>query len=76
MLTPIKAVKGQSERERQSFRAYNDLFSTAVSKVRQPIESFFNRLNEKTTIQRAQKVRSTKGLLIHTMGKLPSHVFI
>ena len=70
MLTPIKAVKGQSERERQSFRAYNDLFSTAVSKVRQPIESFFNWLNEKTTIQRAQKVRSTKGLLIHTMGKI------
>ncbi|MDD4593172.1 MAG: transposase [Parabacteroides sp.] len=70
MLTPVKAVKGQSEQERQSRKAYNDLFSTAVSKVRQPIESFFNWLNEKTTIQRAQKVRSTKGLLIHTMGKI------
>ena len=70
MLTPVKAVKGQSEQERQSSQAYNELFSTAVSRVRQPIESFFNWLNEKTTIQRAQKVRSTKGLLIHTMGKI------
>ena len=70
MFTPVKAVKGQSEQERQRRKAYNDLFSTAVSKVRQPIESFFNWLNEKTTIQRAQKVRSTKGLLVHTMGKI------
>ncbi len=70
MFTPVKAVKGQSEQERQRQKAYNDLFSTAVSKVRQPIESFFNWLNEKTTIQRAQKVRSTKGLLVHTMGKI------
>jgi hypothetical protein len=70
MYTPVKAIKRQSEQERQSHRAYNDLFSTAVSKVRQPIESFFNRLNEKTTIQRAQKVRSTKGLLLHMMGKI------
>lgn len=42
MLIPVKAVKGQSEQKRQSSKAYNDLFSTAVSKVRQPIESFFN----------------------------------
>ena len=48
----------------------NDLFSCAVSRVRQPIESFFNWLNEKTKIQRAMKVRSTAGLLIHLFGKL------
>lgn len=70
MYTPVKAIKGQSEQERQRQKAYNDLFSTAVSKIRQPIESFFNRLNEKTTIQRAQKVRSTKGLLVRMMGKI------
>lgn len=40
------------------------------SKVRQPIESFFNWMNEKTNIQRAMKVRSTAGLLVHTMGKI------
>jgi hypothetical protein len=38
--------------------------------VRQPIESFFNWLIEKTTIQRASKVRSTAGLLVHLMGKI------
>ncbi|MDR3133452.1 MAG: transposase [Prevotellaceae bacterium] len=51
-------------------KAYNDLFSAAVSRVRQPIESFFNWLIEKTTIQRASKVRSTAGLLVHLMGKI------
>jgi hypothetical protein len=62
MLTPIKAIKGESLEITQRNRAYNALFSAAVSKIRQPIESLFNWLNEKTTIQRAMKVRSTSGL--------------
>jgi len=70
MLTPIKGVKGQTEEMKQRDKAFNDLFSCAVSKVRQPIESFFNWLNEKTKIQRAMKVRSTAGLLIHLFGKM------
>ncbi|MDR3328467.1 MAG: hypothetical protein LBT04_10270 [Prevotellaceae bacterium] len=45
-------------------------FSTAVSKVRQPIESFFNRLIEKSNIQNASKVRSTNGLWLHCLGKI------
>jgi hypothetical protein len=70
MLTPVKAVKGQSEWEKQHDRAANDLFSKAVSKVRQPIEGWFNWLIEKTDFQRASKVRSAKGLLVHVFGKL------
>ena len=70
MLTPVKTIKGQSEELKQRDKAYNDLFSAAVSKVRQPIESFFNWLNEKTNVQRAHKVRSTSGLLMHTLGKI------
>lgn len=70
MLTPIKGIKGQSEQEKQRDKAYNDLFSTAVSKVRQPIESLFNWLIEKTDIQRASKVRSTKGLLTFICGRI------
>ncbi len=70
MLTPVKAIKGESPEITQREKAARDLFSTAVSKVRQPIESFFNWLNEKTNIQRAMKVRSTAGLLVHTMGKI------
>jgi len=70
MLTPVKGIKGQSEREKQFDKAANDLFSTAVSIVRQPIESLFNWLIEKTDFQRASKVRSTKGLIVHVFGKI------
>lgn len=70
MLTPVKAVKGQTEIEKHRNKAADDLFSKAVSKVRQPIEAMFNWLIEKTDIQRASKVRSTKGLLVHVFGKL------
>lgn len=70
MLTPVKAIKAEALVITQREKAGRDLFSTSVSKVRQPIESFFNWLNEKTNIQRAMKVRSTSGLLVHTMGKI------
>jgi len=70
MLTPIKAVKGMSNVIKQRIKAADDLFSTAVSKVRQPIEALFNWLIEKTDIQKASKVRSTEGLMIHTFGRL------
>lgn len=70
MMTPVKAVKGECQEIRNRDKAANDLFSTAVSRVRQPIESFFNWLIEKTNIQKASKVRSSKGLLIHIFGKI------
>lgn len=70
ILTPHKEIKGEQEAIRQREKAARDLFSQAVSKLRQPIESFFNWLNEKTEIQRASKGRATKGLLVHTFGKL------
>ncbi|MCX6230151.1 MAG: transposase [Bacteroidetes bacterium] len=70
MLTPIKGIKGQTEVEKQRDKAYVDLFSKAVSKVRQPIEGFFNWIIEHTDIQRASKVRSTKGLFVHVFGKI------
>ncbi len=70
MLTPVKAIKGEHIGITQRMKAARDLFSTAVSKVRQPIESFFNWLNERTNSQRAMKVSSTTELLVHTMGKI------
>jgi hypothetical protein len=45
-------------------------FNRLISKVRQPIESFFKWLNDKTQIQRAGTVRSTDGLMLHCFGKL------
>jgi hypothetical protein len=70
MLTPIKEVKGMPENLKQRDNAYNDLFSTAVSRIRQPIESLFNWLIEKTDIQRASNVRSTNGLLVNVFGRI------
>lgn len=70
MYTPIKAVKGMTDVIKKRDKAADDLFSRAVSRVRQPIEAFFNWLIEKVDIQRASKVRSTKGLMIHAFGRL------
>jgi len=70
MLTPVKGIKDQAEDLKQKDKAANDLFSAAVSRIRQPIESLFNWLIEKTDIQRASKVRSTKGLMVHVFGRL------
>ena len=70
VLTPVKAVKNQPEIMNQWGKAANDLYSRAVSRVRQPMESLFNWIIEKTDIQRASKVRSTKGLLVHIFGRI------
>jgi len=69
--TPVKKKKVQ-----KTLQIFDQLLSTSVSRVRQPIESFFNRLNEKTGIQNASKVRSYKGLLIHVYGKLAAGIFL
>jgi hypothetical protein len=70
MLTPVKAIKGQPDNIKQRDKASNDLFSKAVSKIRQPIESSLNWLIQKTDIQRESKVRSDKGLIIHIFGRI------
>jgi len=70
MLTPVKGICKQSEVIKMRDLAYNNLYSRAVSKIRQPIESFFNWLIQKTDIQRASKVRSSKGLLVHIFGRI------
>jgi hypothetical protein len=46
------------------------LCNTSISRMRQPVESWFNWLQQKTAIQTASKVRSTKGLIIHALGRL------
>ena len=68
--TPVKLVKGENETIRNFKKAADSLFSTAVSAIRQPIEGFFNWLIEKTNIQKAHKVRATKGLILHVFGAI------
>lgn len=77
MLTPVKGIKNQPENIRMRNKAADDLFSVAVSRVRQPIEGLFNWLIEKTDIQRASKVRSTKGLMVYAFGRLAAaYIFL
>ncbi len=63
--TPVKKQKGQ-----EFLDAADQLYSTAISRIRQPIESCFNWIEEKVKIQMASKVRSYNGLMVHIFGKL------
>ncbi len=64
LYAPQKKPKGKELSQTEKY--YNRL----VSRLRQPIESFFNWLIDKTDIQRAGTVRSTEGLMVHCFGKL------
>lgn len=64
LLTPNKKPK------KAELTAERKGFNKTVASFRQPIESFFKWLIDKTDIQRASSVRSTEGLIIHCLGKL------
>jgi len=71
LLTPVKKKKGQ-----KTLSAADTLYSETVSRMRQPIESLFNWINEKTGIQQASKVRSYQGLLVHAFGRLAAAMLL
>jgi hypothetical protein len=71
VMTPVKRQKGQEHLD-----AADKWLSRAVSQVRQPIESIFNWIEEKTGIEIASKVRSYQGLLVHVFGRLAAAMFI
>ena len=64
LATPTKKQKHQPLEQTDSS------WSRFVSCMRQPVESLFNWVIEKTGIQNAAKVRSTNGLFVHCYGKL------
>lgn len=66
LCTPDKKKKNQEVYE----VGRSGLWSRFVSSIRQPIESLFNWINEKTGIENGAKIRSTNGLLVHCYGKL------
>lgn len=53
-----------------------DAFSTRISSLRQPIESFFHWVNIKSGIQDASRVRSLDGLLFHVFASLAFACFL
>ena len=55
LFTPVKAIKGESTEITKRKKAARNLFSTAVSKVRQPTESLFNWLNEKNKYSKSDE---------------------
>jgi hypothetical protein len=69
--TPVKKKKGQEKLE-----LFDQLLSSSISRIRQPIESLFNWIQEKTNIQIASKVRSYNGLMVHVFGKLTAAMFL
>lgn len=69
--TPDKKRKNQEVYE----VGHSGLWSRFVSSIRQPIESLFNWINEKTEIQNGAKIRSSNGLLVHCYGKLAVALF-
>ena len=70
ILTPNKKKNGL-----HSFPG-GDTYSSWVSSIRQPIESFFNWLQEKTKIQHASKVRSSAGLIVHIFGRITAAMML
>lgn len=69
--TPVKKKKQQDFLE-----VIDHWLSVAVSRVRQPIESLFNWIEEKTGIQKASKVRSINGLQVHVFGRLAAAMYL
>jgi len=66
----VKKTKGQKHLD-----TYEQWLSTAVSRVRQPIETLFGWIVEKTGIEFAGKVRSYPGLMVHVFGRLAAALF-
>jgi hypothetical protein len=63
-------VTPDKRKRNEAVTAAPALWSRFVSGVRQPLESLFGWLIQRTDIQDASRVRSTKGLLVHCYGKL------
>ena len=72
LCTPDKKEKGQTLYP----VGHSRLWSRFVSAMRQPIESMFNWLVEKTGIQNAARVRSSEGLRVHCYGKLTAAFYL
>ena len=71
VFTPIKKLRGQKKLDDQS-----RIFSNAVSRMRQPIETLFGWVDRIVNIQNARLVRSTAGLLTHIFGRFAAALML
>lgn len=70
-ITPVKRKRGQAE-----LTLCDATYSERVSRRRQPIESLFNWIEQKTGIEVASRVRSTQGLLVHVFGRMAAAMLL
>jgi hypothetical protein len=70
ILTPVKRAKGQKK-----LLFWDALYSSAISSIKQAIESFNNWIIVKTNIQRASKVRSSDGLIAFIFARIACACF-
>lgn len=72
----IEVVPANKRRSNQKhLRSDQKIHNTLVSKAKQPVESFFNWLENHTDIQIASKVRSTKGVIKHIYARIAVALF-
>lgn len=64
LLASYKRYRNEPEKDVPTF------YNRFVSAIRQPLESLFNWLIQKTDLQNASRVRSSQGLKVHCYGKL------
>jgi len=70
VITPVKLKIGQKVLD-----SFDKLYSSAVSRARQAIESLFNWIQTKTFIQSASRVRSDRGLIAFIFARLAALSF-
>jgi len=70
LITPLHYKRHVTKEFKQRNGSAYRLANTVVAKLRQPIETIFSWLVEAVDIERASKVRSYRGLLVHLYGKI------
>jgi len=72
----MKNKKGLATALQHFDEAAQNIFNSAISKIRQPIESLFNWINEHTLIQNASKVKIRKGAYCSCVRSLSCNFII
>lgn len=70
LITPPRFGRSSTQAFQQRNRSAYTLATTVVARFRQPIETLFAWLTQATDIERASRVRSYQGLLVHIYGKI------
>ena len=71
VISPIKKERGQKK-----LSPSRQTFSSAASKIRQPIESLFTWISKKTEIQNASCVRSARDLVSHIFRRFAAAMIV